>query len=177
MDSKLHWDEIYRTKDATQLSWYQHNAVSSVEFIQKTGIALTGRIIDVGGGALMLVDDVVDLGYLNVTILDISEEALNLARKCLGSRGDHVTWLVSDITRSQLPANHYDVWHDRAVFHFLIESSERARYVDAVERSLKPGGHVIVASFAIDGPEHAADYQLLDTIQMGCMPNSEKSFA
>ncbi len=109
-------------------------------------------IIDVGGGASTLVDDLVANGYTDLTVLDLSAAALNAARKRLGAQESKVRWIEADITRVELPANRYDIWHDRAVFHFLTDAADRAAYVQTVLRSVKPGGHVIVATFGEDGP-------------------------
>jgi len=152
MQSKSHWDNIYTTKDSTQVSWFQQHPELSLQFIKQTGVAKTGQIIDVGGGASTLVDDLLDDGYHNVTVLDISKAALEVASRRLGSRGDFVTWLEADITKANLPSQFFDLWHDRAVFHFLTNPEDRANYVETVQRSVKRGGHVIVATFALDGP-------------------------
>lgn len=120
--------------------------------IQRTGIHKTGSIIDVGGGASVLVDDLLDAGYQTITVVDISAAALDVTQKRLGPRGDAVTWLEADITQATLPPNTYDLWHDRAVFHFLTSPADRVRYVQTVRRTVRPGGHVIIATFASDGP-------------------------
>jgi len=153
MQSKEHWEQVYTTKPTAGVSWFQEHARQSVQFIGQTGVARHGGIIDVGAGASTLVDDLLDLGYSNVTVLDLSEAALATAKSRLGVRATNVSWLVGDITRIELPRHAYDVWHDRAVFHFLTTPVEREAYVQAVLRAVKPGGHVIVATFAEDGPE------------------------
>lgn len=152
MESKTHWETIYETKDTTQVSWFQRHPELSLQFIRTTGVAKTGQIIDVGGGASTLVDDLLDEGYQNITVLDISKAALDVARHRLGSCADNVTWLEADITRVKLRPQFYDLWHDRAVFHFLTSREGRANYVESVERSVKAGGHVIVATFGLEGP-------------------------
>lgn len=153
MQSKEHWEQVYQTKASDSVSWFQEHARQSVQLIQQTGVGSTAGIIDVGGGASTLVDDLLAEGYSNVTVLDLSEAALSTAKLRLGDQGKDVTWLVGDITQIELPVNAYDVWHDRAVFHFLTTHQEREAYVRAVMRAVKPGGHVIVATFAEDGPE------------------------
>ena len=152
MQSKEHWERVYSTKAPTAVSWYQEHAALSVRLIEKTGVPKTAAIIDVGGGASTLVDDLLARGYHNVTVLDLSATALQAAKARLGSRADSVTWIEADICRAALPENAYDVWHDRAVFHFLTAPGDRQAYVRTTLRSVRPGGHVIVATFAEDGP-------------------------
>lgn len=160
MSLKSHWEHIYQTKDATQVSWYQDHSRQSLRFIAQTGIAKTGQIIDVGGGASVLVDDLLRDGYQHITVLDISAAALETARHRLGAQADKVTWLETDILKAKLPQRIYDLWHDRAVFHFLTEPEDRRRYVNVVKEAVKPGGHVIVATFASDGPERCSGLQV-----------------
>ncbi|MCR6480518.1 class I SAM-dependent methyltransferase [Variovorax sp. ZS18.2.2] len=155
MQSKEHWEQVYTTKTTTGVSWFQAHASQSVQLIGQTGQAKDIAIIDVGGGASTLVDDLLGEGYSNLTVLDLSEAALSAAKARLGER-EHardVTWLVGDITQVELAPHAYDVWHDRAVFHFLTAREEREAYVRAVLRAVKPGGQVIVATFAEDGPD------------------------
>lgn len=152
MSSRLHWDNVYQTKTATEVSWFQEHAERSLEFIRNTGVAKDGHIMDVGGGASTLADDLLRDGYRNVTVLDISPAALEAAKKRLGLDAFRVHWRVADITQIEFPAASVDVWHDRAVFHFLTSPHDRQRYVQSVLNAVKPGGHVIVATFAEDGP-------------------------
>ena len=152
MESRKHWENVYSTKPADAVSWYQEHASCSLELIRNTGIPLDASIIDVGGGASTLADDLVAAGYSDVSVLDLSGAALAAARNRLGRNSGKVTWIEADITRVELPAHKYGVWHDRAVFHFLTGAMDRAAYVDAVLRLVRPGGHVIVATFAEDGP-------------------------
>ena len=153
MESKAHWEHIYESKDVREVSWFQEHAAQSIELIKKTGVSLGAKIIDVGGGASTLVDDFLDRNYSDITVLDISRAALRRSQDRLGQRASLVTWLELDITQAELHPNFYDVWHDRAVFHFLTQADERHRYVQAVRRSVKAGGHIIVASFGLGGPE------------------------
>ena len=153
MQSREHWEQVYTTKSESGVSWFQEHARQSVELIARTGLAKDAGIIDVGGGASTLVDDLLADGYRQVTVLDLSEAALAVSRARLGERASGVRWLAGDITKVELARHAYDVWHDRAVFHFLTTREEREAYVDAVLRAVKPGGHVIVATFAEDGPE------------------------
>jgi len=125
MQSKEHWEQVYATKPATGVSWFQEHARRSVQLIRQTGVARDAGIIDVGGGASMLVDDLLAEGYSKLTVLDLSEAALATAKSRLGQRAQDVAWLVGDITRVELPRYAYDAWHDRAVFHFLTSREER----------------------------------------------------
>jgi 2-polyprenyl-3-methyl-5-hydroxy-6-metoxy-1,4-benzoquinol methylase len=152
MVNKNHWEKVYSAKAATSVSWYQEHAECSLSLIRNTGISKSAAIIDVGGGASTLVDDLLAEGYFDVTVLDLSAAALSAARRRLGALAAKVQWLEADVTEAELPVRRYDVWHDRAVFHFLTEPQQRQAYVEKVFRSVKPGGHVIVATFAEDGP-------------------------
>lgn len=153
MDRKAHWENVYSTKPHTEVSWYREHLDNSLRMIVQTGVDRDAAIIDVGGGSSTLVDDLLEDGFIDVTVLDISGAAIEAARERLGERSGRVNWLVADITTVDLPRNHFDVWHDRAVFHFLTDAEERRKYVEQVERSVRPGGHIIVASFGLEGPQ------------------------
>jgi ubiquinone/menaquinone biosynthesis C-methylase UbiE len=148
-----HWEKVYRTKSEKDLSWYQPHLAQSIDLITGTGIGPGARIIDVGGGASTLVDDLLDRGFRDITVLDIAEAALHAARRRLGPRASTVTWLAGDITTVSLPPNAYDLWHDRAVFHFLTAEVDRRAYIERVCFAVKPGGFVVVATFGPQGPE------------------------
>ena len=150
-DQHQHWESVYRNKAADQVSWFQQHAASSLRLI-RDGADPNAHIIDVGGGASMLVDGLLDAGYRHLTVLDLAESALEASRARLGERAQSVQWIAADITQAELPVAHYDVWHDRAVFHFLTNPADRARYVAQVLKSVKPGGRVIVATFGPGGP-------------------------
>jgi ubiquinone/menaquinone biosynthesis C-methylase UbiE len=152
MESKQHWEEVYTTKAATEVSWFQEHARLSLKLIRDAAIPTSASIVDVGGGASTLVDDLLDQGYEHVTILDLSGAALATASDRLGVRASQVQWIEANVLEAELPAQAYDVWHDRAVFHFLTTEEERQAYVHKVLRAVKPGGLVIVATFAEDGP-------------------------
>lgn len=156
MQTKEHWNHVYETKASTDVSWFQEHPRQSLELIEQSGVGKDASIIDVGGGASTLVDDLIDKGYSALTILDLSEAALAVARKRLGERAQAVSWIVGDATKADLPVHAFDVWHDRAVFHFLTIEAEREAYVRTVLRTVKPGGTVIVATFAEDGPERCS---------------------
>ena len=161
MENKTHWEQIYQTKTATQVSWYQLHPSLSLQHIRNTGVGKGGHIIDVGGGASTLVDHLLDDGFQRVTVLDISGAALEVTQQRLGPRANSVTWLEADITNIGLPHHEYDVWHDRAVFHFLTAHEDRQRYVNAVREAVKPSGYVIVATFANDGPDHCSGLEVV----------------
>jgi SAM-dependent methyltransferase len=156
MHSKDHWEKVYTTKATDTVSWFQPHADFSVGLIKDTGVSRDASIIDVGGGASTLVDDLLANGYTNLSVLDLSAAALAAAQKRLGSRAAGVQWIEADITNANLPGHQFDVWHDRAVFHFLTTPVKRAAYVQTVFHSVKPGGHVIVATFAEDGPDQCS---------------------
>ena len=160
MNTKTHWETIHQTKTPNQVSWYQEHSLLSLQFITNTGVDKSGQIIDIGGGISTLVDDLLTNSYENVSVLDISAASLQTAQQRLGSQAQKINWIEADITQAQLPHQFYDVWHDRAVFHFLTESRDRQRYVNTVKDAVKPGGHVIVATFASDGPERCSGLEV-----------------
>jgi len=153
MNLKKHWEEIYSTKAPDTVSWYQEHADLSVRLIRNTRLGKDAAIIDVGGGASRLVDDLLREGYSDVTVLDLSSAALALAKQRLGKYANAVHWMEGDITRAAFSNHRFDIWHDRAVFHFLTDPVDRQTYVKQVMRAVRPGGHVIVATFAEDGPD------------------------
>jgi ubiquinone/menaquinone biosynthesis C-methylase UbiE len=152
MSIKSHWEKVHTNKRPGEVSWYQTHLEKSRELIRATGVGHDAEIIDVGGGASTLVDDLLADGFRHITVMDISPTAIQSAQARLGARARKVVWLEADATHESLPAHHYDVWHDRAVFHFLTDAGDRRRYVDNVSRVLKPGGHVIIATFGPHGP-------------------------
>jgi len=153
MDRKQHWEQVYTAKASNNVSWFQEHADQSLALIHNAELAKDVAIIDVGGGASTLVDDLTTEGYTDVTVLDLSSAALEVAKRRLGKHAEAVQWIAGDITKAELPANRYDVWHDRAVFHFLTDPADRQAYVEQVMRTVRPNGHVIIATFAEDGPE------------------------
>jgi ubiquinone/menaquinone biosynthesis C-methylase UbiE len=161
MNLKTHWEHIYETKVPTRVSWYQEHAQLSLHFIQNTHIQKTDHIIDIGGGASTLVDDLLEAGFQHITVLDVSGAALQLTRQRLGAFAAAVEWMEADITKVNLPAQAYDLWHDRAVFHFLTQAADRQRYVAAVRHAVRTGGHVIVATFAPEGPDHCSGLEVV----------------
>jgi ubiquinone/menaquinone biosynthesis C-methylase UbiE len=152
MQTKEHWENVYTTKATDSVSWFQEHAETSLKLIQKIHAEKSTSIIDIGGGASTLVDDLLSHGYSKLSVLDLSSAALEVSKARIGSAARNVNWLVADITKVNFSEHEFDIWHDRAVFHFLTEPQDRLAYVKTVLRSLKPKGHVIISAFAEDGP-------------------------
>lgn len=152
MDAKSHWEKVYATKAPEAVSWYRAHLETSLALIERAAPDPSASIIDVGGGESTLVDDLLARGYHCITVLDVSQTAIEVSKKRLGSAAEQVSWLVADISKVQLLQNAYDVWHDRAVFHFLTGAEDRIAYVRQVAHAVKPGGHVIVSTFGPEGP-------------------------
>ena len=149
---KNHWENVYKSKGPEQVSWFQPHLTKSLELITQSGVDKKARIIDIGGGTSTLADDLFAKGYSDLTVLDISAEALNQSKKRLGEKAGQMTFIETDILKAGLPKNGFDLWHDRAVFHFLTQRDERKAYLETLRQSLKPGGFVIIASFSLEGP-------------------------
>lgn len=152
MDAKLHWEQIYSSKAPDQVSWYRRHLGTSLALIGRNAPSHSASIIDVGGGESTLVDDLLARGYKDITILDISQTATDVTVRRLGEAAGRVRWIVANIIEATLESNAFDVWHDRAVFHFLTSSNQRRAYVEQVARAVKRGGHVIVSTFGPEGP-------------------------
>ncbi len=152
MDPRSHWQEVFTTRKPTEVSWYQASAALSLGIIRRTAPVRSSSIIDVGGGASTLVDGLLADGYDSVTVLDVSGAALAEAAARLGGDAGRVTWLEANVLEASLPAHAYDLWHDRALFHFLTDASERRRYAEQARAAVRPGGHLVIAAFAADGP-------------------------
>jgi SAM-dependent methyltransferase len=152
MDVQAHWEKIYTEKAPNAVSWYRPHLETSLALIEQTASGRSPSVIDVGGGESTLVDDLLARGYENITVLDISQSAIDANRKRLGKAAQSVHWLVADITKVKLESSAYDVWHDRAVFHFLTAADGRIAYVRQVARAVKRGGYVIVGTFGPEGP-------------------------
>jgi trans-aconitate methyltransferase len=150
-----HWEKVYTTKGETEVSWFQETPAPSLELIELVGAMQNSAVIDIGGGASRLVDSLVSRGYEDVTVLDVSAAALASARSRIGDKANRVTWITADVTIWE-PSRSYDVWHDRAAFHFLTEPNDQAAYVARLRRALRVGGHAIIATFAPDGPERCS---------------------
>lgn len=150
-----HWQGVYAKHAVDEVSWYQERPATSLALVRRAAAPPGAAVVDVGGGASRLVDALLDDGYVRVAVLDVSETALARARARLGERAGRVEWLAADVTRWR-PARPFDVWHDRALFHFLVDSGERAAYRAALAAALRPGGHAILGTFAPDGPERCS---------------------
>ena len=165
---QAHWQNVYTKKGENEVSWFQENPAPSLELIAQIGATPASAIIDIGGGASRLVDNLIDRGFEDVTVLDLSEAALDAAKERLGSRAAQVHWIVADATVWEPPKS-YDIWHDRAALHFLTEDRDRAAYVARLERALKVGGYAIIATFALDGPERCSGLPVMryDPVSLG----------
>lgn len=153
-ERQSHWENVYLTKDTASVSWFQSSPEPSLRMLDEAAVAPPAHVIDVGGGASSLVDVLLQKGF-QVTVLDISEPAIDVARRRLGSKSDAARWIAADITAWR-PSAVYDVWHDRAVFHFLTDPADRAEYLKALKSALRPGGFAVIATFAEDGPERCS---------------------
>lgn len=150
-----HWQRVYGEKEPTEVSWYQPVPEKSLQFIRSTGITRDAPILDAGGGASTLVDNLLKYGYTDISVLDISGKALERSRARLGDSADAVNWIESDVTEFK-PPRQYALWHDRAVFHFLTAPADREKYIDVVCRALLPGGHLVLATFGPQGPQRCS---------------------
>ena len=157
---KAHWETIYTDLLPEEVSWYQKEPTLSLELIRRAGLGPDGAIIDIGGGAAVLVDGLLAAGYWNVTVLDLSAHALAHATQRLGARAKQVEWIEADVTEVVLPRV-YDLWHDRAVFHFLTEAGDRNKYLETMKCGVQDGGHAIIATFAIGGPTKCSGLEIV----------------
>jgi trans-aconitate methyltransferase len=160
MERRDHWNRIYEARSAASLSWYQRRPELSIALIAASGIGKTAGIIDVGGGASVLVDHLLDLGYTNLAVLDVAAAALSVSRTRLGARAADVEWLEADVTTFE-PPHRFALWHDRAVFHFLTDPADRACYVATLRKSLLPDGAVVIAAFALEGPSRCSGLDVM----------------
>lgn len=160
-DTKTHWEAVYRAKAPEQVSWFRPQLELPLELIGRAALGPATAILDIGGGASTLAKDLLCRGYVDVSVLDISEAALTAARQQLAEQASRVRWICADVLEAALPARRYHICHDRAVFHFLQSPAERALYRHQVVRSLRPGGHLILAAFGPEGPEHCSGLPVL----------------
>jgi ubiquinone/menaquinone biosynthesis C-methylase UbiE len=152
MDQRKHWEEVYSTKPTEKLGWYEPHLQTSLRWINNLGLSKDARIIDIGGGVSTLVDDLLEKDYKSITVLDLSKSALSSVKARLGKTAESVTWLEGDITTIDLPEQYYELWHDRAVFHFLVSPEQQQQYLENLLNALRPGGHVIIGTFAPEAP-------------------------
>lgn len=155
-EAAAHWQDVYRRKPSDSVSWYRPHLETSLALLEAAGLSKASRVIDVGGGASTLVDDLLDRGVPDITVLDLAGEALAVSRQRLGQRTEAVHWLAADVLDANLPEAAFDLWHDRAVLHFLTTPEAAAGYAAQAARSLRPGGHAVIGGFAPDGPERCS---------------------
>jgi 2-polyprenyl-3-methyl-5-hydroxy-6-metoxy-1,4-benzoquinol methylase len=161
MDAKTHWEKVYTTKKPETVSWYRAHLETSLALIERAAHSQSASIIDIGAGESTLVDDLIARGYEDITVLDVSQTALDATKKRLDVISEQVNWIVGDITQIQLESFAYDVWHDRAVFHFLTSIEQRAAYLRNVAKAVRPGGHVIVSTFGLEGPTKCSGLEVM----------------
>jgi len=154
--AQAHWDEVYRSRTATAVSWYRPHLDVSLALLRHAGLHASTRLVDVGGGASTLVDDLLSLGLTDITVLDLSQAALDAARERLGARGKTVRWLAANLLEADFAPTAFDLWHDRAVLHFLSAPADAARYAAQAALAVRPGGHAVIGGFAPDGPERCS---------------------
>ena len=157
MSNTDHWNEVYSKKTEAELSWHQDDPSVALDLMKMAALTVRPSVIDIGAGTSSLMDRLLDIGFSDLSALDLSESALAAARVRLGARENSVKWMVADITR-WVPTQTYDIWHDRAVFHFLVKPDDRDAYIQRLSRSVIPGGHAIIATFALDGPEKCSGF-------------------
>lgn len=156
---KKHWENIYNTKELKDVSWYQTTPTTSLEFLNEFSVPKSAKIIDIGGGDSFFVDHLIDMGYQNITVLDISETALNKAKLRLGINAQKIKWIVADAANF-IPVENYDFWHDRAAFHFLTEESDITSYVETIKANIKPNGVLVVGTFSENGPKKCSGIEI-----------------
>ena len=158
-DKKAHWEKIYQTKSLQEVSWFQPKPETSLNFFSEFKIAKDAKIIDIGGGDSLLVDHLLDLGYTDITVLDISEAALTKAKTRLGNRAGLVKWIEADAATFVSDVQ-YDFWHDRAAFHFLTSAQEIEHYLQTVQQSIRPNGILVMGTFSEQGPTKCSGIQI-----------------
>ena len=161
MDARSHWENVYASKAPDAVSWYRPHLETSLDLIKKVAKAHSTSIIDVGGGESTLVDDLLAHEYSNLSVLDVSPTAIDVTKRRLGYAAERVHWIIGDITNAELAPSAYDLWHDRAVFHFLRSVNERAAYVRQVAKAVRPGGHVLVSTFGPEGPTKCSGLEVV----------------
>ncbi len=154
-ERQAHWQNVYQTKGERDVSWFEESPTISLDLIRATGVSGDASIIDIGGGASRLVDALIAEGFRSLSVLDLSEKALAMSQERLGARAEHVNWIVADVTTWQ-PTQTYDVWHDRAAFHFLTDPNDCTAYAECVRKAVLARGHVIIGTFALDGPDRCS---------------------
>ena len=158
-DRKKHWENIYQTKELKDVSWFQPTPETSLDFFKQFNVPPTAKIIDIGGGDSFLVDHLLDMGYQDITVLDISEVAIERAKQRLGNRANIVTWIVTDAATFK-PAQKYDFWHDRAAFHFLTDEQEISNYLETAQQNINPAGILVIGTFSEQGPKKCSGIEI-----------------
>lgn len=158
-DRHKHWENIYQTKQLCEVSWYQPTPATSLAFFKQFNVPADAKIIDIGGGDSFLVDHLLEMGYHDITVLDISETAISRAKERLGSRADQVKWVLADAAQFN-PTEKYDFWHDRAAFHFLTQEKEIERYIDTVQKSMNPAAVLVIGTFSENGPKKCSGIEI-----------------
>ncbi|WP_430401622.1 class I SAM-dependent methyltransferase [Fluviicola sp.] len=158
-DRQKHWEEIYQTKELKDVSWFQPKPETSLSFFEKWNVPTTAKVIDIGGGDSFLVDHLLDLGYQDISVLDISASAIERAKQRLGNRAEQVKWIISDITDFQ-PTEKYDFWHDRAAFHFLVNEKDISNYMKIAHEGLNPSGVLVIGTFSEQGPKKCSGIEI-----------------
>ncbi|MBK7634533.1 MAG: class I SAM-dependent methyltransferase [Saprospiraceae bacterium] len=175
-DRKKHWENIYQTKDLKDVSWYQPTPTPSLDFLKEFNIPTNVKIIDIGGGDSFLVDHILDLGYTDITVLDISASSLDRAKQRLGDRETKVKWIVADAATFK-PTEQYDFWHDRAAFHFLTDDQEITNYIDTIQNSIKPTGVLVIGTFSEQGPKKCSGIEIKQYSETTMTDRLKKIFA
>ncbi|MFM9986051.1 MAG: class I SAM-dependent methyltransferase [Flavobacteriales bacterium] len=174
-DRKKHWENIYQTKDLKDVSWYQPTPTTSLDFLKQFNIGPTAKIIDIGGGDSFLVDHLLDLGYTDVTVLDISASSLDRAKQRLGDRATKVKWIVADASTFK-PIEQYDFWHDRAAFHFLTQEDEINNYIETIQKSITPAGVLVIGTFSEQGPKKCSGIDIKQYSEVSMSERLKKFF-
>ncbi len=175
IDKKHHWENIYQTKELNEVSWFQPKPETSLNFFEEFAISSTAKIIDIGGGDSFLIDHLLLLGYIDITVLDISNSAIERAKKRLGSNAEKVKWIVSDIVDFE-PTKSYDVWHDRAAFHFLTNKEDREKYVSIADKGLTNDGLLIVGTFSETGPLKCSGVEIQQYSEISLIEQMKSKF-
>lgn len=174
-DKKAHWENIYSTKELKDVSWYQPTPTTSLEFLKQFNVNKTAKIIDIGGGDSYLVDNLLEMGYQNITVLDISAAALERAKQRLGKHATKVKWIVADAATFK-PTEQYDFWHDRAAFHFLTQEADINNYIETIRQNLKPSGVLIIGTFSEQGPTKCSGIEIKQYSEISMTERLQKFF-
>lgn len=174
-DRKTHWENIYSTKELKDVSWYQPTPTTSLEFLAQFNVSKTAKVIDIGGGDSFLVDHLLDMDYQDITVLDISEAALEKAKQRLGKNAARVKWIVADAS-TFIPTEQYDFWHDRAAFHFLTQEAEITHYIDTIRQNLRPSGILVIGTFSEQGPAKCSGIEIKQYSEITMTERLQKFF-